>query len=110
VNPWFDLKSFFNVSGAVLYLLILFCNTENAEEVRGRTAELISRLSADRLSGPRAKLVLSRLLPAALADLVLASPRMAAGVYDGNHENPELVWGAKQRKLLENHLKNMHNE
>jgi DnaJ homolog subfamily C member 13 len=94
----------------VLYLLCLFCNSENSEEVRGRAAELISRLSADRLSGPRVKLVLSRLLPASLADLILASPRIAQGVYDGNHENPELVWGANQRRLLEDHLKNMYNE
>lgn len=94
----------------MLYLLCLFCNSENSEEVRGRAAELISRLSADRLSGPRVKLVLSRLLPASLADLILASPRMTMGVYDGNHENPELVWGANQRRLLEDHLKNMYNE
>lgn len=94
----------------MLYLLCLFVNSENSEEVRGRTAELISRLSADRLSGPRVKLVLSRLLPASLADLIIATPRMTMGVYDGNHENPELVWGANQRKLLEDHLRNMYNE
>ncbi|CAB3364063.1 Hypothetical predicted protein [Cloeon dipterum] len=96
--------------GAVLHLLCLFCNSNNSEEVRGRTAELISRLSADRLSGPRVKLVLSRFLPASLSDMILATPRMAMALYDGNHENPELVWGIEQRASLERHLKELQQE
>jgi DnaJ family protein C protein 13 len=78
--------------------------------VRSRTAELLSRLSSDRLSGPRVKLILSRLLPISLADLLLSSPRMALGVYDGTHENPELVWGPAQRQRLEAQLNKMQNE
>ncbi|XP_059475793.1 dnaJ homolog subfamily C member 13 [Neocloeon triangulifer] len=96
--------------GAVLYLLCLFCNSGKSEEVRGRTAELLSRLSADRLSGPKVKLVLSRFLPAALSDIILGSPRMAMALYDGNHENPELVWGSNQRNLLEKHLNETQKE
>lgn len=93
-----------------MYLLYLFCSSETNADIRSRAAELLSRLATDRLSGPRVKLTLSRLLPPSLADLVLASPRMALGVYDGTHENPELVWGPNQRQQLESHLAKMQNQ
>ena len=40
------------VSGGLLYLLNLFCNSLNPD-VRQQTAELFAKLAADKLNGPK---------------------------------------------------------
>lgn len=85
--------------GAVLYLLDLFCNCSagGAAGVREKAAELLARMMADKLAGPRVRLAVGRFLPPAFADAMRESPQAAVHLFEGSHENPELVWDATAR-------------
>lgn len=77
--------------GAVIYLLDLFCNSTNPQ-IRERCAELLARMCADKLVGPKVKLVLSAFLPAIFSDAMRESPEAAVNMFESAHEHPELIW------------------
>jgi DnaJ family protein C protein 13 len=86
--PWF--------SGAVIYLLDLFCNS-SVPAVREKSAELLARMGADKLVGPRVRLALARFLPAVFADGMRDNPQACVHTFEGVHENPELIWDTDAR-------------
>ncbi|KAK7077105.1 DnaJ subfamily C member 13 [Halocaridina rubra] len=77
--------------GAVMYLLNIFCSSDDGD-VREKTAELMGKMTCDKLVGPRVRLILNRILPSTLVDHMRDSPSTAVHMYEGQHENPELIW------------------
>lgn len=85
--------------GGVMYLLNLFCTSDDAE-VREKTAELMGKMTCDKLVGPRVRLILLRILPSALVDQMRDSPNTAVHMYEAQHENPELIWTDDSRERV----------
>ena len=70
--------------GALIYLLDLFCNSMNPA-VRIRTAELFAKMMADKLIGPRVKIVLSKFLPSIFMDAMRDNPDASVHMFEGMH-------------------------
>ncbi|KAJ3648782.1 hypothetical protein Zmor_020558 [Zophobas morio] len=77
--------------GAVIYLLDLFCNSTNSQ-VRLTCAELLARMSSDKLVGPKVRLCLGTFLPPIFADAMRDSPEASVNMFESAHEHPELIW------------------
>lgn len=86
-------------AGAALYLLDLFCNS-SVPAVREKTAELLARMGADKLVGPKVRLTINRFLPALFADAMRDTPHTCVHMFEGTHENPELIWDADARQRV----------
>lgn len=95
--------------GALIYLLDLFCNSTNAT-VRTRTSELFSKMMADKLIGPRVKIVLSKFLPSIFMDAMRDSPDASVHMFEANHENPELIWNDDARDKVSATAKDMKDK
>lgn len=85
--------------GAIIYLLDLFCNSTNPA-VREKSAELFAKLLNDKLIGPRVRIVLSKFLPVIFMDAMRDSPAAAVHMFEGSHENPELIWNDEAREKV----------
>ncbi|CAH2042626.1 unnamed protein product, partial [Iphiclides podalirius] len=94
--------------GAVIYLLDLFCNCK-IPETREAAAELLSRMMADKLHGPKVRLTVCRYVPGVFADAVRESCAGALQAFDGAHEHPELVWGDEPRARVRAHLASLRD-
>lgn len=77
--------------GAVIYLIDLFCNSTNPQ-VRESCAELLARMSADKLVGPKVRLALGAFLPPIFADAMRDNPQACVHMFESAHEHPELIW------------------
>ena len=77
--------------GAVIYLLDLFCNSPNPQ-IRETCAELIARMSADKLVGPKICLLVGTFLPPIFSDAMRDSPQSSVNMFESAHEHPELIW------------------
>nr|CAD7257436.1 unnamed protein product [Timema shepardi] len=95
--------------GALIYLLDLFCNS-SAPAVREKTAELLARMGADKLVGPKVRLALGRFLPAAFADAMRDSPQICVHMFEGTHENPELIWDNDARERVSSAITHLREE
>lgn len=95
--------------GILVYLADLFCNCFEPE-VRFRSANLMARLTTDKLSGFQAALVLTRFLPTIIVDAMKNSANDAVDLYDKNQENPELIWNNKTRNHVSDSLKKLAAE
>lgn len=82
-----------------MYALHLFCNSPHVS-LREKSAELIARMAADKLVGPKVRLITSRFLPAIFLDAMKESPQASIHLFDGNHENPELIWNQELRERI----------
>ncbi|XP_066249736.1 dnaJ homolog subfamily C member 13 [Euwallacea similis] len=84
--------------GAVLYLLNLFCNSTNPQ-VRQGAAELLARMSLDKLVGPKIRIATEVFLPPIFLDAMRDSPETSMNMLESSHEHPELIWNedAKNR-------------
>lgn len=87
------------VRGALIYLLDLFCNSTNFP-VRSRTAELFSKMMADKLVGPKVRITLSKFLPLIFMEAMRDSPEASVQMFEANHENPELIWNDDAREKV----------
>ncbi|XP_045611089.2 dnaJ homolog subfamily C member 13 isoform X2 [Procambarus clarkii] len=85
--------------GAVMYLLNIFCSSDDSD-VREKTAELMGKMTCDKLVGPRVRLILLKILPAALVDQMRDSPSTSVHLYEAQHENPELIWTEESREKV----------
>ncbi|XP_069107344.1 LOW QUALITY PROTEIN: dnaJ homolog subfamily C member 13-like [Argopecten irradians] len=98
--------------GVPVYLLDLFCNATNPT-VREKTAELIAKMLSDKLVGPKLRITLSKFLPPIFMDAMRDSPEASVHMFEGTHENPELIWNDDSRekvsdvvrKLKDSHFK-----
>lgn len=82
---------FFHHQGAVIYVLDLFCNSSNIQ-VRESAAELLAKMSSDKLAGPKVKLDLSKFLPRLFSEAIRDAPKQCVHMFETKHENPELIW------------------
>ncbi|GBP27281.1 DnaJ homolog subfamily C member 13 [Eumeta japonica] len=84
--------------GAVVYLLDLFCSSK-LPETREAAVEILSRMMADKLHGPKVRLVIGRYVPPVFAD-AMRTPPSAVHMFDSQHEHPELVWDDAARRRV----------
>ncbi|XP_012285401.1 dnaJ homolog subfamily C member 13 isoform X2 [Orussus abietinus] len=77
--------------GSVIYILDLFCNSSNTQ-VREAAAELLAKMSSDKLAGPKVKLDLSKFLPRLFSEAIRDAPKQCVHMFETKHENPELIW------------------
>lgn len=82
--------------GAVIYLLDLFCNSTNPQ-IREKCGELLARMCADKLVGPKVKLALGAFLPPIFSDAMRESPEAAVNMFESAHEHPELIWNQESK-------------
>lgn len=68
--------------GAAIYLLDLFCNSPNPL-VRERTAELLSKMTSEKLIGPKLRIMLNTFLPPLFLDAMKDSPQAAVQMFEG---------------------------
>lgn len=67
------------IEGGVVSLVFTFC-CANDQEVRERSAEVLSKMSADKLTGPKARIALGKFLPEIFLDAVKKSPETGVQV------------------------------
>ena len=84
--------------GAVVYLLSLFTNSQNIE-IREKSAELMAKMTGDKLNGPKIRLILYKFLPSLFIDAMKESPQTAVHLFESIQENPELIWNDEARKI-----------
>lgn len=90
----------------------LFCNSNSstANGLRERAAELLARMGSDKLVGPKIRLVLTYYLPPAFADAMRDSPQACVHMFEGVHENPELIWNDESRQRISHIVKQQTDE
>ena len=66
----------------MIYLLDLFCNATNPS-VREKTAELIAKMLADKLVGPKVRIILTKFLPAIFMDAMRDSAEASVHMFEG---------------------------
>ncbi len=74
-----------SAAGVLIYLLDLFCNSTE-EQVRLRTSEVMARMMADKLVGPRIRIVLAKFLPALFLDAMRDGPSEAVALFERERE------------------------
>ncbi|XP_062841489.1 dnaJ homolog subfamily C member 13-like isoform X2 [Trichomycterus rosablanca] len=92
--------------GALIYLLDLFCNSTHPQ-VRAQTAELFSKMTSDKLVGPKVRLYLMRFLPGVFMDAMRDNAEAAVHIFEGTHENPELIWNDTSREAVSTTVREM---
>ncbi|KAG8009572.1 DnaJ-like protein subfamily C member 13, partial [Nibea albiflora] len=95
-----------NNPGALIYLLDLFCNCTHPQ-VRTQTAELFSKMTSDKLVGPKVRLTLMRFLPGVFMDAMRDNAEAAVHIFEGTHENPELIWNDNSREKVSTTVREM---
>lgn len=85
--------------GGVVFALDVFCNDPDTE-LRIRSAELLARMTADRLVGGRVRIQLTKFLPVLFADAMRDAPDTAVQLFQASAENPELIWTDEMRVRL----------
>lgn len=85
--------------GAVIYLIDLFCNSTNPQ-IRQSCCELLARMGADKLVGPRVQLALSSFLPPIFADGMRDNPQACVQMFESQHEHPELIWNQEAKNRV----------
>lgn len=85
--------------GVVIYLLDQFCNSNNAQ-IRETCAELLAKMTTDKLSGPKVRISVQKFLPAVFLDAMIDSPSISVQMFESEHEHPELIWNEKVRNRV----------
>ncbi|CAI4221283.1 unnamed protein product [Auanema sp. JU1783] len=98
--------------GGVLFILAIFGNSRKDPAVRLQAAELLAKLQADKLTGPRWTRFITKYLPPIFADALRDSPTTAITMFDSSNENPELIWNettrGKVQQILEEGVKDIY--
>ncbi|OAF70112.1 DnaJ subfamily C member 13 [Intoshia linei] len=95
--------------GVLIYMLEIFCNSELIE-IRVSIAALMAKCLSDKLFGPKLRIILSHFLPMVFMDAMCDSPSTAVQMFDGIHENPELIWTKSSRESIQETVENMKHE
>ncbi|XP_064598102.1 dnaJ homolog subfamily C member 13-like isoform X2 [Liolophura sinensis] len=95
--------------GALVYLLDLFCNATNPQ-VRQQTAELFGKMLSDKLVGPKVRIILNKFLPSIFMDAMRDSSEAAVHMFEGTHENPELIWNDEAREKVSAVIKKLKDK
>ncbi|XP_013923459.1 PREDICTED: dnaJ homolog subfamily C member 13 [Thamnophis sirtalis] len=92
--------------GALIYLLDMFCNSTHPQ-VRSQTAELFAKMTTDKLVGPKVRIILMKFLPGVFMDAMRDNPEAAVHIFEGTHENPELIWNDNSREKVSTTVREM---
>ncbi|EDV26296.1 uncharacterized protein TRIADDRAFT_21978 [Trichoplax adhaerens] len=95
--------------GAVIYLLHLFCNS-TSPEVRQSAAELLAKLTNDKLVGPKVRILLSKFLPVIFIDAMRDSAEASVYMFESSQENPELIWNEETREKVSKVVQRMEKD
>ncbi len=95
---YFCIVIFFSV-GVIVTLVQIFCCSKD-EETRAKAADVLAKMSADKLMGPRVRIALSKFLPDIFLDAIKKSPETGVQMFESSHENPELIWNDQARRNL----------
>jgi DnaJ family protein C protein 13 len=57
-------------------------------------------MSTDKLLGPKVRIALSRFVPEIFLDAMKKSVEACIQMFEGTHENPELIWNDDARRRL----------
>eukprot|EP00039_Didymoeca_costata_P023981 m.8876 g.8876 ORF g.8876 m.8876 type:complete len:2271 (-) comp3968_c0_seq1:482-7294(-) len=87
-------------TGTLLYLLDMFCSSTN-QIVREGTAALLAKIMNDKLRGPKVRIVLAKFLPNIFMDAMRDNPEASLSMFEGTHENPELIWNEDARSKVQ---------
>ena len=85
--------------GGIITLVYLFCNSQD-QVVREKSAEVLCKMSGDKLMGPKVRIAVSKFLPEIFLDAMKKSVEACIQMFEGCHENPELIWNDDSRKRL----------
>jgi DnaJ family protein C protein 13 len=80
-------------------LLDQFCNSSNGQ-IRETCAELLAKMTSDKLSGPKIRITVQKFLPAVFLDAMIDNPSISVQMYESEHEHPELIWNEKVRNRV----------
>jgi len=69
------------IAGALVYLLDLYCNSSNST-AREKTADLFAKLLADKLHGPKIRILLAKFLPQIFMDAMRDSPEASVHMFE----------------------------
>ena len=111
----------------------MYCNASNSI-VREKTAELFGKILADKLVGPKVRILLTRFLPLIFMDGMRDSAEASVHMFEGrflskllivlvqhsihnlfthfvgSHQNPELIWNDEAREKVCELVKKMTEE
>ncbi len=71
-------------TGALIYLLQLFCNSQNPT-VREETASLLAKMITDKLVGPKVRIVLSKFLPLIFMDAMRDNSEASVHMFESEY-------------------------
>jgi DnaJ homolog subfamily C member 13 len=86
--------------------LDLYCNSNNAQ-LRETSAELLAKMTSDKLSGPKVRITVCKFLPAVFLDAMIDSPSISVQMLESEHEHPELIWNEKTKDRVSSTVKKM---
>ena len=84
-----------------------FCTSNIDPAIRHKSAEVLAKLCADKLSGPRVKILLSKFLPSIFYEAMSESPQAALNLFDSVTENPEIVWNENAKSNVKSAIGQM---
>jgi DnaJ family protein C protein 13 len=96
-------------SGSLLYFLNIYCNA-TSPAIREATAALFGKMIAEKLRGPKVKITLSKFLPIIFMDAMQDNPEASVTMFEGTHENPELIWNEDARSQVQRVVKELKTE
>lgn len=85
--------------GAIIYLLDLF-SSSRTPQIREQCAEILGKMTADKLTGPKVRISVSKFVPSVFLDAMIESPAIAVQMFESTHEHPELIWNDKIRERV----------
>lgn len=100
---------FLMFAGAVIYILDLFCNSTNSQ-IREAAAELLAKMSSDKLAGPKVKLDLSKFLPRLFSEAIRDAPKQCVQMFETRQENPELIWDDETKAKVSRMVSELKDE
>ena len=82
----------------------------NKESAKARAADTLSKMTADKLMGPKARIALAKFLPDIFLDAIKKSLETGVQMFESTHENPELIWNDKTRDHMKRLVKKLAAE
>lgn len=92
----------------MIYLLDHFCNSNNSQ-IRETSAELLGKMTLDKLSGPKVRITVCKFLPVVFLDAMIETPAGCVQMFETTHEHPELIWNDKTREIVSLTVQDMAN-
>ncbi|KJE90900.1 DnaJ domain-containing protein RME-8 [Capsaspora owczarzaki ATCC 30864] len=87
----------------VIHLLHIFSSSKRGS-AREEAASVIVKLVSDKLHGPKVAIIISKFIPAIFVEAMRESVETAIHMFEGVHENPELIWNDDARNKVKQFL------